>query len=168
MGVGQDFTKFPCCINIKYTSHFRHFFLYSVSIHRAFRGHQGFKIMNILLKGITSNKSTVANVDANSVECNHATVHPTLGEGERFQLAWSLDFSNISQQEILEAAAESFIIKIRRVLAKDSKPQDVDWDNATFDVSDFITVRTSKTEKLVKVLADFSDEQLAALGLTRA
>ena len=124
--------------------------------------------MRTLLKGETSNKSTVANVDGNFVECNHATVHPSLSEGERFQLAWSVDFSNLNQAQIMEFAAEAIIIKIRRVLAKDSKPQDVDWDNATFDAAEFVTVRASKTEKLAKALATFSDEELAALGLTRS
>ena len=124
--------------------------------------------MNILLVGVTSNKSTVANVEGNFVECNHATVHPTLGEGERFQLAWSLNFDDLSQAEIMEAAAESFIIKIRRVLAKDSKPQDADWDHAQFNCKEFVSVRTSKTEKLAKTLAAFSDDELAALGLTRS
>jgi len=124
--------------------------------------------MRTLLKGETSNKSTVANPDSLQVECNHATVHPTLSEGERFQLAWSVDFSNVSQQQILEFAAESVIIKIRRVLAKDSNPQDKDWDNASFDAQEFVTVRASKTEKLAKALATFSDEELAALGLTRS
>ena len=123
--------------------------------------------MKTLLKGETSNKSTVANVDNSCVECNHATVHPTLSEGERFQLAWSVDFSNVSQQQILEFAAESVIIKIRRVLAKDSAPQDVDWNNAAFDAQDFVTVRASKTEKVAKLLATFSDDELAALGFSR-
>ena len=124
--------------------------------------------MQILKVGEVSTKSTVANVDANFVECSHATVHDSLKDSGRFQMDWSLNFENVTQAEIMEAAAEHWVIKIRRDFAKDSDPQDVDWNDAQFDVKKYVSKRISKTEKLAKALADFSDEQLAALGLTRS
>lgn len=123
--------------------------------------------MKILKVGETSHKSTTANVDANFVECVHATVHESLKDAGRFEMNWFLHFENLNQAEIMEAAAEYFVIKIRRTFAKDSKPQDADWDHAQFDCKKYVSVRTSKAEKLAKSLADFSDEELAALGLTR-
>lgn len=124
--------------------------------------------MKKLLKAEVAQKSTRATPENSCVECVHATVHPSLGKDERFQMAWSLNFENLSEQEIMEAAAEHFIIKIRRVFAKDSKPQDADWDNAQFDCKEFVTARMTRVEKAAKTLQDFSDEELAALGLTRA
>ena len=124
--------------------------------------------MKTLLVGEVAEKSTRATPENSCVECVHATVHSSISKDERFQMAWSLNFENLTEAEIMEAAAEHFIIKIRRGFAKASKPQDADWDNAQFDCKDFVSVRTSKTEKLAKTLADFSDEELAALGLTRS
>ncbi len=74
----------------------------------------------------------------------------------------------MTQEQIVEAAAEHFLIKIRRNFRNTDKPKAKDWDNVTFDCADFITARTSKVEKMAKTLADFSDEQLAALGLKRS
>ena len=124
--------------------------------------------MLIIKKGETGSKSTSANVDGNFVECTHCTVHKSLEGGERFQMAWSLDFDGMTQAQIMEAAAEHFVIKIRRGLANDDNPQNADWDDANFKVTEYVSRRISKVDKMAKTLADFSDEQLAALGLTRA
>ncbi len=123
--------------------------------------------MKKLLKNEVSQKSTIADPKSGIVECVHATVHKSLGDGERFQMTWAVSFADMSEQEILEAAAEHFIIKIRRTFAKVDKPQNDDWNNITFMASDFVSIRTSATEKLAAKLASFSDEDLAALGLTR-
>lgn len=124
--------------------------------------------MKKLLKNEKANKSTVANVEAAFVDCVHATVHKSLGDGERFEMHWSITFDGMSQKEILEAAAEHFIIKIRRTFAKVAKPQNDEWNNVIFEAKDFVSIRTSATEKLAAKLATFSDEDLAALGLTRS
>ncbi len=124
--------------------------------------------MKTLLKGESAEKSTVNSKGSNAVDCLHATVHPSLSDGERFQLNWAIDLSNLTDEQIYEAAAEHFIIKIRRTFAKIKTPKNDDWNNVTFDAKDYITSRTSKTEKLAATLATFTDEQLAALGLSRA
>ncbi len=124
--------------------------------------------MKHLLKDESANKSTIADVENNTVNCVHATVHKSLGKDERFEMAWCISFEDMTQAQILEAAAEHFIIKIRRTFAKVDKPQNNDWNNSTFKAVDFVTVRQSKTEKLAATLAQFSDEELAALGLTRS
>ena len=116
--------------------------------------------------GETGNKST--DVDGNLVTCVHKTVHKSLNKGECYQLNWTLDFSDMTQEQILAAAAEHFIIKIRRGFGKVDKPKNDDWNNVTFDVAKYIKTRTSKVDRLVKTLADFSDEQLAEMGLVRA
>ncbi len=83
-------------------------------------------------------------------------------------MTWSISLVELTDAEIAEAAAEHFLIKIRRTFAKVEKPTDDDWDHKTFDANDFKSTRISKAEKLVKTLADFTDEELAALGLVRA
>jgi hypothetical protein len=124
--------------------------------------------MKTLKKGESAEKSTIAGEDINMVECVHATVHTSLSDGERFQMTWWVDFSDMTEAQIREAAAEHFIIKIRRTLAKVKKPANDDWNNVTFKAKDFLTQRVSKTEKLAATLATFTDEQLAALGLSRS
>jgi len=121
-----------------------------------------------LLKNEKANKSTKADVEANAVDCVHATVHKSLGDGERFEMRWNISFADMTQEEILEAAAEHYIIKIRRTFSKVSKPQNDDWNNVTFPAIDYLSIRTSATEKLAAKLATFSDADLAALGLTRS
>jgi len=124
--------------------------------------------MKNLLKNETANKSTNADVDSGIVTCVHATVHKSLGDGERFEMSWDISFAEMTEAQILEAAAEHFIIKIRRTFAKVSKPKNDDWNNVIFKAKDFVSVRTSATEKLAAKLATFSDADLAALGLTRS
>ena len=131
--------------------------------------------MKHLLKNESANKSTIAGTDKKSstglsgiVDCVHATVHKSLGDGERFEMTWAINFSGMTDAQILEAASEHFIIKIRRTFAKVDKPESTDWNNVEFNAVDFLTARISKTEKLARTLADFSDEELAALGLKRS
>lgn len=123
--------------------------------------------MKILQKGDVQDKATIANVETKVVECVHATVHTSLVPDERFQMTWNVFLGNLTEAQIMEAAAEHFIIKIRRTFAKIKNPSNDEWNNVTFDAKDYITSRTSKTEKLAATLATFTDEQLAALGLTR-
>lgn len=116
--------------------------------------------------GESGNKSTT--VKGKVAECIHTTVHPSLGDGERYQLTWRLNFANMTEEQILAAAAEHFVIKIRRSFSKVEKPKNNDWNNVEFDCAKYITQRVSKIDKIAKTLADFSDEQLAAMGLVRA
>ncbi len=124
--------------------------------------------MKHLLKNEVAEKSTTYDQDKNVVTCVHATVHKSIGDGERFQMTWRIKLSELTDAQIAEACAEYFIIKIRRTFAKVDKPQSDNWDNARFNAKDYVSVRVSKTEKLARTLADFSDEELAALGLKRS
>lgn len=137
--------------------------------------------MEILKKGQQGQKATKANVDSNIVECLHTSEHPSLDKGARFQLRWNFDFSKMSKQQILEAAAEHFLIKERRrfvqagvtkddngKVTKVQKPSESEWQNRMIDPADLITVRKTQAEKIASMVATLSDEQLAALGLTRA
>ena len=124
--------------------------------------------MNIIKKGETGNKSTTCNKVTGVIDCVHQTVHPSIGKDSRYQLTWGINLANLTEEERDVAAAEYFLIKIRRTFSKIKKPTDDDWNNVEFDAKDYLTVRVSKAEKLVRTLAQFSDEELAALGLTRA
>ena len=123
--------------------------------------------MKILLMNESSSKSTKSDKETMTSVCRHASVHKSLGAGERFELTWTFDFSGMTIEEILDMAAEHCIIKERRVMAKISKPKASDWDNMTFNAKDLITVRLSKVDRAAKAIAAFSDEELEALGLTR-
>ena len=124
--------------------------------------------MKILKKGEAQSKSTQADVETNVVTCVHATVHQSLVKEERYEMTWRINFANMTQAQILEAAAEHFIIKIRRTFAKVEKPKNNEWNNKEFKAKEFVSVRTSKVEKLAATIAQLDDDALAALGLTRA
>ncbi len=124
--------------------------------------------MKVLKKGESSRKETVVNSESLQVECHHASAHPSLGDGARYQLHWSIDFSDCPQSQILRAAAEYCIIANRRNFVKDSKPQDVDWTDCTVEAQDLIPTPTSKADKVLKSLAGFSAEELADMGIVLA
>jgi len=143
--------------------------------------------MKILKKGIEAVKSTVIAmiekpvitendkgekitemVETRMVKCQHATAHNILGKGERYQLTWNVDLSELTEDERDIAAAEHFLIKIRRPLAKDEKPESANWDEMTFNAKEYTSRRLSKVAKAARTIADFTDEQLAELGLVRA
>lgn len=136
--------------------------------------------MKVLKKGDTGSKSTTANVDNKTVTMQHVSAHPALGDEAKFNLTWTIDLSKLTEAELLEAAAEHFLIKVRRdfvkagvtknadgKVTKIEKPAAKDWDKATFDAKAYVTKRQSKQEKLLSALSQFTDEQLAQWGLTR-
>jgi len=121
--------------------------------------------MKTLKKGETSRKETVINLDSNVAECHHASAHPSLSDGARFQLHWSISFDDCPQELILRAAAEYCIIANRRAFVKDSKPNDKDWNDCTVMAQDLIPTPQSKTAKVLKQLSAFSPEELAEMGI---
>ena len=123
--------------------------------------------MKILLMNESSIKSTKSDSETMTSVCRHASVHKSLGAGERFELTWTFNFSDMTIEGILDMAAEHCIIKERRIMSKISKPESFEWDDVTFNAADLITVRLSKVDRAAKAIAAFSDEELEALGLTR-
>lgn len=123
--------------------------------------------MKTLLKGEKGQKSTRAIADSLIVECIHQTVHKSLPDGARFQMTWNIDFDGMTQEQIMEAASEHLVIRMRRPLAKTAKPENDDWNNVIFKAVDYLTKRTDKVAKAEALVATFTDEQLSALGLTR-
>lgn len=121
--------------------------------------------MKILKSGETSRKETIVDAKASLVECHHASAHPSLEKGARFQVKWTIDFTGASQEQILRAAAEYCIIANRRNMVKVSKPKNDDWNNVVFPAGDLIPTPASKTAKVLKTLAAFSPEELAEMGI---
>lgn len=136
--------------------------------------------MKILKAGETGSKSTVVDTVSNVVRCKHVSTHPSLPKDAKYNVTWNMDLSNLTEEQKAEAAAEYFLIKVRRdfvkagVTRKDGKvvktvaPSDDDWDNAIFDCAKYVTKRESREEKMLKALSQFSDDELAAWGLQRA
>jgi len=112
-----------------------------------------------------SRKETIVDVEAKTVECHHATVHPSLEKGCRYQMRWVIDFSKTPMEQILRAAAEYCIIANRRNLAKVKKPVNDDWNNITVDAAPLIPQHVSKVAKARVALEQFSPEELADMGI---
>jgi hypothetical protein len=121
--------------------------------------------MKILKAKETARKETIVNVESNTVECHHATVHPSLEKGARFQMLWTLDFSKTPMEQILRAAAEYCIIANRRNLAKVKKPSNDEWNNIMVDATPLIPQHVSKVAKARAALEAFSPEELAEMGI---
>ena len=134
--------------------------------------------MKTLLKGETSRKETiintsdgVANIEKLIAEgaldsvCHHASAHPTLSDGERFQLEWNFDFADCPLAQIVRAATEYCLIAKRREFVKDKKPSDKNWNGVLFSAKDLIPTPQSKAAKVLKTLAAFTPEQLAEMGI---
>lgn len=82
-------------------------------------------------------------------------------------MTWNIALENLTDAEKDAAAAEYFLIKIRRDFSKDKKPTATKWDGATFDAKNWVTKKSDPVAKAQKAIAGFSDEMLAALGLSR-
>lgn len=121
--------------------------------------------MKVLKKGETSRKETIIVEGSDIVECHHASAHPSLEKGSRYQVKWSVDFSDCSRAQLLRAAAEYCIIANRRLFVKVSKPKNDDWNNVVFKAGDLIPTPASKSAKLLKTLAGFTPEELANMGI---
>ena len=121
--------------------------------------------MKILKSKETGRKETIVDVESKMVECHHATAHGSLEKGCRFQMKWTMDFSNTPAEQVLRAAAEYCIIANRRNLAKVKKPQNDDWNNVVIDATPLIPQRVSKVAKARASLDAFSPEELAEMGI---
>lgn len=121
--------------------------------------------MKILLKNMKGQKSTKADPDRDLVHCIHCSAHKnTLNEGERYQCHWIIDFADLTDAEVLEAAAEYFIIAIRRKMAACDAVLDFDFgDGKVFMAKDFVSRRVTEFEKLAERLAQISEEQVQEL-----
>lgn len=121
--------------------------------------------MKTLLKGETSRKETIIDMRVMTVTCHNASAHPSLSDGERFQLTWGFDFTETPQEQILRAAAEYCLIAKRREFVKTSKPVNKDWNEVIFVAADLIPTPQSKAAKVLKTLSAFTPEQLAEMGI---
>ena len=122
--------------------------------------------MKVLLKGESSRKETITS-KTGLVECHHASAHPSLDKGSRFQVKWVIDFSDCPTEQIQRAAAEYCIIAARRDFIKVQKPSDKEWNDITLKAADLIPTPASKLDKAAKAIAGFDDATLEALGLSR-
>ena len=134
--------------------------------------------MKTLLKGETSRKETiittsdnVADIDSMihagdlSSTCHHASAHPSLSDGERFQLEWDFDFADCPLTQIIRAATEYCLIAKRREFVKVKAPKNGEWNGVLFSAKDLIPTPQSKAAKVLKTLAAFTPEQLAEMGI---
>ena len=120
--------------------------------------------MKTLKKGETSRKETITDPDGVAI-CHHASAHPLLSDGERFQLEWSFDFSDCPPRLVQRAAAEYCLIAKRRQFVKVKSPKNGEWNGVTFFAADLIPEPQSKAAKVLKTLAAFTPEQLAEMGI---
>ena len=121
--------------------------------------------MKILKAKEKSRKETIVDVEAKTVECHHATVHPSLEKGCRYQMKWTMDFNGTPDDQILRAAAEYCIIANRRNFSKVKKPKNDDWNNITVETLPLIPRQVSKVAKARAALEAFSAEELADMGI---
>ena len=106
-----------------------------------------------------------------TIEGNAATVrHTVKADGERdtprFNLTWLLDFSNCTEEQILDWAATSVRIALQGRWRKAPDRMDEEkWDNVTFDVAAVMAERSTAdpATKARNAIAKLSPEQKAAL-----
>ncbi len=119
-----------------------------------------------MLKLTLKSEDTKALVDT-SVDVEKAAVtcvHHSMNKAAKasYLLHWVLDFSSMSQADILKMAAENLKIVIRRGFADATSPKASDWDNVTFVAADFMVAKVSKSVKARATLAVMSDAEILA------
>ena len=103
---------------------------------------------------------TIVDVENMTVSCVHHSNNKAAKAS--YLLNWKLDFSGISDGEVLKMAAENLKIIVRRGFTEATNPKAKDWDNVTFLASDFIVKRTSKKDKATAALGAMSNEEILA------
>ena len=107
------------------------------------------------------------NVDAEKkrVVCN-LSGKPDGDSPIRFQMNWTFDFSNCSEQQILELATDSIKIKQQSIWRSDREYDNAEkYDNVVFDVATMLNIqRKTKTRDVVgstkKLFAQMTPEQI--------
>lgn len=117
-------------------------------------------------KGEEVKRWTTVDTEKSVVTKHHVTQH---GEGDSktfHQLTWKFDFSNVTQEQLLELASRDLVIKKRtgfRGIPVKEIPQ---WDGITFDVAEFMKKERSKLspmERAKKAVGNLSEEDRQAL-----
>ena len=103
---------------------------------------------------------TSVNVETMQVSCVHHSNNKAAKASYLRHLM--LDFSGISEGEVLKMAAENLKIIVRRGFTDATNPKAQDWDNVTFLAADFIVKRTSKKDKATAALGAMSNEEILA------
>ena len=127
----------------------------------------------IVKSGVTfTGKSTVADVENHTVTMRHLSAHPTLGKGKespKMDLTWTFDFSECSEAEILAMAGEQCVIKQRRIFVKDAAPASENWNGATFNAKELVTVRQTGLAATFKRADSLSaDEKLSLIAMLQS
>lgn len=127
------------------------------------------KQFTTLKPGESFSAVTDVNVKANTVRVVRTAVHKSLADGERVVVDWTFDCSNTPIEEIMRRFANDLAITVRRELAAaNAKDIAALAGPRTIDPMDYHVQRESKVDKAAKLVQSLTDEQLAALGLTRA
>jgi len=116
-------------------------------------------VINILKHGETGRKSVA--VAGSIVAIDHVTQVDK--DSPRVQLHTKFDFANVSQEKILELAAETILIKRR---GKAKKANDLGSLEQTFDVVEILSAsrtRVSKVDKTEKLLTELSEDDVKSL-----
>lgn len=85
----------------------------------------------VIAQGEQAARSTDVDEGSNVVSVTRTTKHPQLG---RVQHQWTLDFSQVSQADLLELASRTVVINFQRLFRDDGDPQVDRWDQVTIDV----------------------------------
>ena len=83
-------------------------------------------------------------IDGRQVEVVRTTKHKA--DGQAFEMGWTLDFENVTDEQLLELATRSVVIGIQRKF-RDAKGKPDDWNGKTFDVAELLN-ESRKREKL--------------------
>lgn len=107
--------------------------------------------------------------DGEKVVCIH-TVKPDRESPTRYELTWTFDFSNVSQEELLQLAGRTVLITQQaawRALPTDKERLDADKvDNVTYSVRDMLDAGRRQADpkaKVVNAAAKMSDAERAEL-----
>lgn len=116
-----------------------------------------------VLDGETVNRKTTVSLEGNTVTKHHVTEHKT----GKVECDWTFDFSNVTQEELLELASRDLVIKMRPKF-KAIKSSDIpEWKEKTFNVREFLDgagrSTLSDSEKFARLAGKLSKDEVAQL-----
>lgn len=114
------------------------------------------------IKGETYNRSRTVDVDTLNVNVKHVTAHKS---GD-YYLTWNFDFTDVTQEQLLDLATRSLVIDARPQF-KNCPENEIDsWDDKTFKVADMLVKQRrgkSDAQKAADLFAKLSPEEQAAI-----
>lgn len=125
------------------------------------------KQYNIVRKGDdVVERITTVNVSKSTVTKVHVTQHGKGDKATYHKMKWTFDFSDLTNEQLLEVASRDAVIKARPAFRDIPDKKIPEWDDKVFNVGEMLTRERQKLpplEKAKQAVSNLSEDEREAL-----